>query len=138
MKKTLCALIKKVQWQLNDLNQEQGLIEQEIALLAKKITDNQQKIDEASNISAFILPEQEIARLNFILRQQQDQEVIKANKMALISQQTSLASRKKRLVIELTLLEKHQHNQSILQKKESNRIQQNNADEWALQSRDHA
>lgn len=137
MNKTLCALMKKLQWQLNELNQQQGLIEQKVALLEKKITDNQKKLHEASSISAFILPEQEIARLNFMVRQQEDQETIKANKVALISEKTNLESRKKRLTIELKMLEKYQQNQLMLQEKQSNLIQQNNADEWALQCREH-
>ena len=82
------------------------------------------------------MPEREISRLHFMIRQQQQQDELNTNKTALLSQQLTLNSRQLRLNTELKMLEKHQENQ--LKNTQQQRIvkQQNDSDEWVLQRRE--
>ena len=80
MNKTLRALMTKLQWQLGELSQQLLPIEQQLAALEHQLFEHQQKITKAYAIPAFILPEREIARLHFMICQQQRQDELKTIK----------------------------------------------------------
>ena len=136
MNKTLSALMTKLQWQLAELSQQLRLIDQQIADVDNQCSDNLKKITDASSIPAFILPEREIARLQFMIRQQQHQDELNKQKANLLSQLEAIIHRQKRLNTELKMLELHQENQlktteNLLRIKEQNQL-----DEWVLQQKD--
>ena len=136
MNKTLQALMKKLHWQLSELRLQLQAVDQQLAQINQQRDDNQQKIVKACAIPAFIMPEREISRLHFMIRQQQQQVELNTNKTALLSQQLTLNSRQLRINTELKMLEKHQENQ--LKNTQQQRIvkQQNDSDEWVLQRRE--
>ena len=135
MNKTLHALMTKLQWQLSSLHQQLLTLEQQIATLDKQLNEHQQKMLNACAIPAFILPEREIARLHFMLHQQQLQDGLTTHKNALLSQFATLNSRHTRLNTELRMLEKHQENQLKNQQQKLVLKQQLLIDEWVLQRR---
>ena len=132
MNKTLQALMTKLKWQLTDLDKQLQGLDQQLDHLEQLLNDNQQKIDSACEIPAFILPEKEIARLNFIIGESQRQDSLNTSKMELQSQKNNLTTRKIRLNIELKMLEKHQVNQQTKERLKEIVSEQKNADEWVL------
>lgn len=138
MNKTLQALMTKLQWQLTDLDNQLQALDQQLDHLEQLLNDNQQKIDKACEIPAFIVPEKEIARLNFIIGESQKQDSLSQSKTELLSQKSRLTTRKIRLNIELKMLEKHQSNQQTNERLKEIVTEQKNADEWALQQKEPA
>jgi len=138
MNKTLRALMTKLQWQLSELSQQLVPLEQQLATLEQQLDENQQKVIKACVIPAFILPEREIARLHFMIHQQQQQDELNTTKTALLSQQATINSQKIRLNIELKMLEKHQEGQLKNKRRQMILTQQNENDEWILQRQETA
>lgn len=138
MNKTLSALMTKLKWQLADMDKQLQLINKQLDELEQRLNENQQKIDKACEIPAFILPEKEIARLNFMIGESQRQEELNTGKTELLSQKNNLTSRKIRLNTELKMLERHQANQLVAKRFQAILIEQKNTDEWVLQQRDLA
>lgn len=138
MNKTLQALMTKLQWQLTDLDNQLHALDQQLDHLELLMSDNQKKIDNACETPAFIVPEKEIARLNFIITESQRQDSLSLSKTELLSQKDRLATRKVRLNIELKMLEKHQSNQQGNERLKGIAAEQKNADEWALQQKEPA
>ena len=73
-----------------------------------------------------------MARLQFMLKQQQKQDVINEEKKRLLSQQETLTSRKIRLNRALKMLEKYQANQLKADQHRMIVTQQNASDDWAM------
>lgn len=138
MSKTLHALMTKLQWQINEILQHVQSLNQSLEQLEKEMQVIQQAIDKAYVIPSVIRPEQEIARLHFIIGQEQQQEKLKGEKNHLISQKNNLENRKNRLNIELKMLERHQEKQSQKKHRDLLTSQQNFSDEWVLQQRTKA
>ncbi len=136
MNKTLRSLLTQLEWQRNALNPQLLAIEQQLLNLEKKNQDSQQKIRNSCIIPAAILPEIEVVRLHFILREQQNQDERNVQKTDLESQHRALKLQQIRLNTELKLLEKYQARQRKQQQQQALMIQQNNSDEWILQRRD--
>lgn len=135
MKSTLNALMKKLKWQLNEMEQELSVIGEKLEELKNISHEKDQKIQSASIPSSFILPEREIAGLHFIMKQQQELDDLKAQKAEFLAQKGKLELKKIRLNTELKMIEKHQENQLKINQQESQVQQQNLCDEWILQRR---
>lgn len=138
MNKTLQALMTKLQWQLRALDEQLQTLEQQLEALELQCQENQQKITNACAIPAFILPEREIARLNFMICQSQHQDELNTRKTELLSQKAMLTTKKIRLNTELKMLEKHQENKLKSKQQQTALAEQNKADEWVLQRREPA
>lgn len=138
MNKTLQALMTKLQWQLTDLDKQLQALDLQLEHLETMLDDNQQKIDKACATPALIVPEKEIARLNFIIAESQKQDSLTLSKTELQSQKSRLTTRKIRLNTELKMLEKHQSNQQTNERLKGIVTEQNNMDEWVLQQKEPA
>jgi chromosome segregation ATPase len=138
MNKTLHALMTKLQWQLTALEQQLQTLEKQLDAVELQCQENQQKITNACAIPAFILPEREIARLNFMICQSQHQDELTTKKTDLLSQKRTLTEKKIRLNTELKMLEKHQENKLKILLQQTALAEQKKADEWVLQQREPA
>ena len=138
MSKTLDALSTKLTWQLNELSQPMSVIEQQLVVLEQQVQTSQQHIINASEIPTTILPEQEMARLQFILHEQQQQDTFNTRKTALSSELTTLQAKHLRLKTELKRLEQYQDNQRQDLQQQALLTQYKQADEWSLLHRDRA
>lgn len=138
MNKTLSALMTKLEWQLTELEQQLQTLEQQLDVLKEQLDENQNNITRASAVPAFILPEKEIARLNFMIGESQKQDKLNTVQAELLAQKNHVTSRKIRLNTELKMLEKHQNNQLANKQLQAVLIEQNNTDEWVLQQRELA
>lgn len=138
MNNTLQALSNKLSWQLNDLSLAILAIEQQLQMLETCYQSSENKIINASDIPSQILPEQEMARLNFILHEQQQQDEINNRKTALHSDLAKLQAKQLRLTTELKRLEHYQERQSIHLRQQNQLAQYNQADEWSLTHRERA
>lgn len=138
MNHSLFALTRKITWQLQEIEHQLLAFNQELTNLDQKIQENQQKILISCTIQAFILPEQEIARLNFMLNQQQHQDDYTSQKTRLVSQQELLKARHTGLKKELKMIKKHR-NAQLKEKQQQDLIaQQFTSDEWFIQHREQA
>ncbi len=138
MSKTLDALSTKLTWQLNELTQSMSVIEQQLAVLEQEYQTSQQRIINASEIPTTILPEQEMARLQFILHEQEQQDTFNTRKTALNLELTTLQAKQLRLKTELKRLEQYQENQRHHSQQQTLLAQYKQADEWSLLHRERA
>lgn len=138
MNKTLPALMTKLQWQLSELSHQLQALEEQLTELEQERQENQQTITNAYAIPAFILPEREIARLNFLICQSQRQDELNSMKTDLLSQKNTLTTRKIRLNKELKMLEKYLESQLKNNQQQAALTAQNNVDEWVIQQREPA
>ncbi len=138
MNKALCALMTKLKWQLNEVQQQMLTLEIQLKQIEERLQENQHNIFNASLPSSFILPEREIAGLHYIMNQQQQQDELKVCKAELLAEQDKLKIRKIRLDTELKMLEKYQDNQLKASQQQALVIQQNTTDEWIVQRRSPA
>ncbi|MBA3537491.1 MAG: hypothetical protein H0T84_12945 [Tatlockia sp.] len=132
MSKTLIALKSKLCWQRNDLNQMLARIDEELTALKENLAQRQEQIHKACATSVIINPEQEISRLNFIVRYQLEHENLSLEKKELESQQSQLKQRHLRLTSELKMLEKHQTNKEKVEIENTLIKEQKDIDEWVL------
>lgn len=137
MSKLLHSLTTKLAWQLNELSHNLHLIEEDILFLKQQLDNSRQKISSTCTIPAFILPEQEMARVHFVRQQLQQQDELKTKKAALLAEKNTLTSQLTRLKTELKMLEKYQEAKHKIQQQHILLTQQNNSDEWVLQRRGH-
>ncbi|WP_028388032.1 hypothetical protein [Legionella fairfieldensis] len=135
MNKTLLALMKKIDWQLNNLYQHSHTIRAEQDELNKKVAEVKQKISDACATSAIINPEQEITRLNFMMQQQQIHENLIIKKKELDTHYMQLQEKQIRLTRELKMLEKYQEKKKNTAQKNIAIKEQKISDEWTLQQR---
>ncbi|CDZ77057.1 hypothetical protein BN59_01336 [Legionella massiliensis] len=138
MNKTLAALVTKLTWQLAEINQSSALLAEQMQSLQNKLAIIQEQIENASQLPAQIQPEQEISRLNFLVRSQEDRENLALQKKELLAQQTQLKTRQLRLNTELIMLEKYQEKQQKNEQKKTLAIEQKESDEWIVQRRELA
>lgn len=132
MSKTLDALSTQLTWQLSELNQNISIIEQQLADLNQQYESGQQRIMNANDMPATILPEQEMARLQFILHQQQLLDKLNHTRETLRAELNVLQARQLRLKTELKRLELYQEQQRLHQKQQAVLTQYKQADEWSL------
>ncbi|MCW0218341.1 MAG: hypothetical protein OJI67_08470, partial [Prosthecobacter sp.] len=92
-----------------------------------------ENITKACATPAHLLPEQEVARLNFMICQQQTQDVLTTCKKDLLSQQSTLLARKLRLDTESNMLRHYEDNQKEAKRKQDLVHEQNALDEWVVQ-----
>lgn len=135
MNKTLDALNSKLTWQLNEISQHLQTNAEELTKLQERLDAMQTKIHKGYVIPAIINPEQEIARLNFIVHHQQEQDYLKLEKKELNLRHSQLQERQLRLNSELKMLEKYQEKQQKIEEKTRQALQQHANDEWVLQRR---
>lgn len=138
MNKTLIALMNKLSWQLSDVSQFLHTINEEQATLKQAYAELQEQIEKACATPAIIQPEQEIARLNFIMHKQQEYEHLNLKMKELEAQQAQLKERKIRLHSELKMLERYQDKQQEKTLRNDILMQQNANDEWVLQRKEPA
>lgn len=138
MSKALNALSSQLSWQLNDLNHHLLAIEQDLEALEQDYQTSQNKIIKASEIPLAILPEQEMARLHYMLHEQQQQDALNARKTALNSEYATLQAKQLRLKTELKRLQHYQERQENIMKQEIQLRQYQQADEWSLLHREQA
>ena len=138
MSHPLAALTQKLTWQLYELDKQLSSFDEQLALLDQKTQENQQKIIGSSEIPACILPEQEMARLNFMLIQQKQQDDYTTQKKTLLSQRELIKERHIRLKTELKMIEKHQAAKQKHELLQTLRTQQNTVDERFIQYREQA
>lgn len=136
MTDALNALSRKLTGQRQILRQKLQSIEQLIANYDQKIQDNQQKILNPCTMSASIQPEQEMARLRFMLNQQTKQESLTSEKKALEQERVLFNARDLRLNRELKMIEKVQQSHLLARQQTAQRTAQHRVDEWALQQGD--
>ncbi|ARG96959.1 hypothetical protein [Legionella micdadei] len=136
MNKTLLALMNKLSWQLNEVKQLSQAVDEEQRTIEKTLDDLHQQIHKAYATPAIINPEQEIARLNFIIQQQQKYDNLSIKNKELNTKLSQLYDRKVRLQIELKMLEKYQEKQRVISIKNDISLQQNANDEWILQRKE--
>lgn len=135
MNKGLTALMTKLTWQCNGIDQELQTLSRQLAAIEQQIQEITARVAKASVSPSVIIPEREIAGLHFIMAQQQQLDQLHSNRTELLSQQDSLLKKKIRLNTELKMLEKYLENQQKdLDKKELTQ-RQHQADEWVLQRR---
>ncbi|KTD25834.1 hypothetical protein [Legionella maceachernii] len=138
MNKTLVALMNKLSWQLNEVEQLSQAINEEQKSMQQSLHHLQQQIHQACATSALIIPEQEIARLNFIIQKQQRLEELSIENKAIETRLSQLNERKIRLQTELKMLEKYQGKLRKESLKKEIISQQNANDEWILQRKEPA
>ncbi len=129
------ALFTHLKWQQAELSHQLLTTEQQLENMAQKIDLIQQEIAKSSGVAIFIRPEIEMARVNFITQQQQQQDELTIHKTSLLSEHTQLELQQTRLNIELKMLEKHQEARLKKQHRQSLLTEQNSLDEWILQRR---
>ncbi len=132
MNKILNALKAKLNSQLSALSLSRQKIDEELLSLQEKKRLKEEQIRKASATPAIIIPEQEIARLNFIVRSHQDYEHLAIEVKEKESHLDTLKERYLRLNIELKMLEKHFENQLKKETEKALSLEQKNLDEWIL------
>jgi chromosome segregation ATPase len=133
MNKTLIALMNKLSWQVNEVSQVLQTINDEQGSLQKTHAELQEQLQKACATTVIINPEQEIARLHFIMHKQQEQDHLTLRMKELEAQQAQLKKRKIRLDIELKMLDRYQEKQQEKALENEILLQQNANDEWILQ-----
>jgi hypothetical protein len=108
MNKTLSALINKLSWQLEAINQLFEVHIRDLAMVEEKRKLLQGQIQKASKIARLIHPEQEISRLNFIVHCQQEHENLDLKKKEFEYRLSQLQTQKMRFYTEIKLLENYQ------------------------------
>lgn len=136
MSNSLDALSTKLNCQLTELSQSISIIEQQLEALDEQYQQSQQQIINASAISAKILPEQEMARLQYILHLQQQQDKLNTARADLKAELTTLQAKQLRLKTELKRLERYQDHQRDLLQQRTILAQYKQADEWSLLRRE--
>lgn len=104
MNKTLADLMKKLSIQIEEIDQHRQQITWKLISLEKKCDEIQEKTHSATITTAIVHPEQEIARLAFLMKNQQLEERIQEEKKALVAQAQQLEIRQRRLNLELKML----------------------------------
>lgn len=130
MNKSLVALISKLQWQLAEIRQYLQENNEKKALLQSKLEELKNQIQQGYTTPSQINPEQEMARLNFIIKNQQSYENLLVEKKEIEWQGSQIKEREIRLKKELKMLdiyqekqkEKDDRNESIFQQKENDEL----------------
>lgn len=138
MHKTLDALSKKIAWQVQDLEQQYGIIDRQLQMIDQQVQNLMKTMREANKLPTHIVPEQEIARLHFVLHQQQHHTSLQDQQQRLTREQQTLKSDLTCLKTTLKMLEKYQRNKENSTLKQHLRHVQDQADEWAMQQGEHA
>ncbi len=133
MNKTLNALMIKLKWQLTEVQQQLAVKLKEINEVDAQLHAIVQRMLKASSTPSVILPEKEIASLHFIMAQQQQHDEHRSNKVALMSEQEKLQTKKIRLDTELRMLEKYQERQLKIRIQQDVSREQYQTDEWIVQ-----
>ncbi len=130
MNNTLRALASKLSWQINALEQRLNTIQQQLTALEQQIEAHHQTISEASVISEHIRPEQEMARLHFLLCEQTKIDQLNAVHITLQTEKNELITKQLRLRTELKQLERYEARKQIHQQQQMILNEQKNTDEW--------
>lgn len=136
MSHALESLSKKLTWQLHDLNGLIQDIKQRIKRVESEFLACDEKIKQVNQIPEHILPEQEMARLQFILHQQQQQDNLSTQKIDLTAQYDVLQAKQLRLKVELKRIETYQQQQNESRRQQAQIAQYKQDDEWSLLHRE--
>ena len=137
MSRTLNALLTQLTWNLHRVYNRLNLVHQDIATVDEELQNNQSVTAQSCFVSNLIIPEQEIARTHFLMRQQQQQHQLATHKETLLSEQQQLLTQQIDLKKAFKRLEKHQDAILKINQQHLERTHQNNSDEWALQRGEH-
>jgi len=132
MNKTLRALMTKIQWQRNELFQQQQALETQGQQIEELLSASQTRTEQACAQPARLLPEQEMARLNFMMNEQQEQARLYSQQQEIQAGQHSLTEKIRRLDTELNMLERYQEKQKEQARHSRVLAEQQRADEWTL------
>lgn len=135
MNRTLTALMIKLSEQLNNTQDQLDKIKEQIQSLQQELQITQEKVQAACTLSGSIQPEQEIARLNFIIQNQQQIDVLVLQKKTLEAHYLQNQERQVRLNSELKMLQHYQEKQQKSTEQKIALSQQQAIDEWVLQKR---
>lgn len=133
MNKALSILMKKLAWQIEEAEQEFSERANNIVQLEQELIAIRQVLENALTLPATFLPEKEISRLNFIIRQQQLLDDVGVQKNQSEYQQQCLHKRCLRLRSELAMLEKYHQQQLSEEGKIQQKKEQTCADDQHLQ-----
>jgi CO dehydrogenase/acetyl-CoA synthase alpha subunit len=132
MNRTLDAVFKKLQWQLQENRTTMLSLEQHLSGLSSQLQMNQQTIANACTRPTTLLPEQEIARSHFITQQQHYQTELTHNLDRLQMDKNKGQSEQTRLNTKLKMLERHRRTVLKNRQYQARIMEQNNNDEWAI------
>lgn len=127
------ALLTTLIWQRNQLNQQLLDLECYLDQLEQSIQTFQHTIASSQRTTRLILPEQEIARVHFIAKQQQLKNDCMTKKKVIQSNQAAVSAQLIDVNTQLKRLEKHQTRKQNLKQYQELTTQQKNSDEWAIQ-----
>ncbi len=137
MSRTLNALLTQLTWNLHRVYNRLNLVHQNIETVDEELQNNKSVTAESCVVSNLIIPEQEIARTNFLMQQQQQQHQLATHKETLLSEQQQLLTQQTDLKRAIKRLEKHQEDTFKRNQQHLERTHQNNSDEWVLQRGEH-
>jgi hypothetical protein len=132
MNEALAALMTKLKWQINEGFQKLQDMETDLETLDQQRKNLAQNIQKTFCLPKNLLPEQEMARLSFTIRQQKQMDDLFARSSDLIQQKNRLQELNLRLKTELAMLEKHQEKKALAALKKNQVLQQNHLDEMVL------
>lgn len=135
MSTALNALMTKLNWQLNDLNEHLALAHAESLRMEQQITELEQQINQSCFSPVIINPEFEINRLNFITQEQTKLALLTSHLKENQDLETKLNAKIMRVKTELKMLEKYLQRETLFQHSEQQKIQSNALDEWVIQKR---
>jgi hypothetical protein len=114
MNKTAKALSSKLTMQLNELQLKIERIAQQLQALPAECKNTLRNINSASVLPNYILPEQEIARLRYILTEQKILERLEGQINLLETEKALFESEQLRIKTEIKRLESYQEKQHHL------------------------
>lgn len=132
MSKTIRALMTKIQWQISGEQQRLEQLVTEQKALQLQLNDSRARTEQACAQPARLLPEQEMARLNFMMNQQQQQARLQSQIEERQAHHRQITEKIRRLNMELHLLETYQEKQCAKARQSRLNAEQNRADEWCL------
>ncbi|MGQ3891452.1 hypothetical protein [Legionella sp. CNM-4043-24] len=132
MSKTIRALMTKIQWQISGEQQRLEQLVTEKKALQLQLNDSRARTEQACAQPARLLPEQEMARLNFMMNQQPQQARLQSQIEERQVHHRQITEKIRRLNMELHLLETYQEKQSAKARQSRLNAEQNRADEWCL------
>lgn len=133
MSKTIEAIQYQLKTKLRKLLDEKIQITVQIAELNKAIDKNQSSINNSPSNSLMIIPELEIAKMSFFIRTQNELNQLE-QEIGLKNQELArLDTMEIRLNTELKLIERFQEKKSQSQIQKTQKLNQNQLDEWVTQ-----
>lgn len=136
MNKSLNALMKKLEWQLDELNLHLVEADQQSVQLHQQIQTLNKQMNQNNTNALFINPDLEINRLNFITQLLQKKEEFNIQLKNNQEIENKLKEKIQRVKTELKMLEKYLQREASQQQIQQRKTQENAMDEWIIQKRE--